>query len=351
MKKIHILLILALVITAGLFSCGDNEEFSNMHVLTGDEIAEIARQDSIEEAQKNKINADLILEYSMNITISKTTYDGDIVEIELDKIAEAFGITEEELLAGIGGESGAPEIKGFAIAGTTHADITGASNTNAPWGHWWDGNGDLTGWGDDAMVFAEFYPENGYFNVGQFPKHLEDGQQIKFIEGLKYNEVRVAVVITVNAVSAPAYVDPETAPEGDPEAITIEVELSKTYSDDYNNVTFDVKDTLRNAFKMTTYQIHSAIQDGSFKLYQGEVTEEDPTYTADAPGYWLNIDGTAVGWDEGFVWTSIGHSETELFLYGGNHPDNAVAGDTITTKYIATCNGGSVTINLTFKVE
>ena len=115
MKKIHILLILALVITAGLFSCGDNENFSGMHVLTDDEIAEIARQDSIAEAQKNMINADLILEYSMDITISASLYDGGSLEIELDKIAEAFGITEEELVAGIAGESGAPEVKGSGL--------------------------------------------------------------------------------------------------------------------------------------------------------------------------------------------------------------------------------------------
>ncbi|MDX8338982.1 DUF4859 domain-containing protein [Draconibacterium sp. IB214405] len=483
MKKINILLLLALVITAGLFSCGDNEGFSNLHDLTDEEIAEIARQDSIAEAQKNSINADLILEYSMDMTISASLYDGGDLEIELDKIAAEFGITEEELLAGIGGESGAPEVKGFAIAGTTHADIASASNTNAPWGHWWDANGDLTAWGEDAMVFAEFYVENGYFSIGQYPGHLVEGQTVKFIEALKYNETRVAIVITVNAVAAGqitadvvseqdltidvtaksvydpdplefdlqtvlsdlgidslteatfigvnedgsyateavtgygfwydfngfvgswgddasvytnygdfeanqisigqypdhlaegetylikygfmannkivmlnitinvlGYVDPETAPDGDPEAVTIDVEFSKPYSNDYASVTYDLKETLRNAFKMTTYQIHQAINSGDLKLYVGEVSETDPAYTSDVPGYWLKEDGTIGEWGESVVWTSIGHSETDLYLYGGNHPDNATEGMTITTTYIATLNGGSVTINLTFNI-
>ncbi|WP_167606171.1 DUF4859 domain-containing protein [Maribellus sediminis] len=484
MKKINILIILSLIITAGIFSCKDNEDFSGLHDLTDDEIAEIARQDSIAQAQKERINADLVLEYSMDITISGSLYEGGNLEIELDKIAEKFGITEAELLAGIAGESGAPEVKGFAIAGTTHADIAGASNTNAPWGHWWDRRGDLTAWGDSAMVFAEFYPENGYFSVGQYPGHLTAGQKVTFIEALKYNEIRIAVKITVNAV-APGqitadvvstqdltievtaksvydpdpltfdlaavlndlgidslteatfigvnedgsyateavtgygfwydfngyvgawgdnasvytnygefednqisigqypdhlaadetytikygfmannkivmlnitikvlgYVDPETAPEGNPEAMTIDIELSKPYSNDYASVTADIKETFRQAFKMTTYQIHKAIGDGTFKLYQGAVTEEDPSYTADVPGYWLKEDGTAGGWGESVVWTSVGHSETDLYLYGGNHPDNATAGMTVTTTYIATCNGGSVTINLTFIVE
>ena len=483
MKKIHILLILALVITAGLFSCDDNEDFSSMHVLTDDEIAEIARQDSIAEAQKNMINADLILEYSMNMTISGTSYDGGTVEIELDKIAEAFGITEEELLAGIGGESGAPEVKGFAIDGSTHNDVASAKNTNAPWGHWWDAEGDVVDYGDNAMVFAEFYPENAYFNVGQFPGHLVDGQQIKFVEGLKYNEVRVAVVITVNAAAAGAvvadvvseqditvdvtpksvydaqpvdfdldavlsdlgissmdevtflgvnadgsyaqeaetgngfwynadgfvttystgdqtvytnygdfeanqislgqmpdvvtegmnftikygfmvnskivmlnltvnaigYIDPETTPEGDPVNATIDAQLSKEYTDDYASVSFDVQETLRQAFKMTTYQIHMALASGDMKVYQGEITDS-VTYTADAPGYWLGADGSAVPYAEGIVWTSLGHSETALYLYGGNHPANAVAGDEVTTTYIVEYMGTTVTINLTFSI-
>lgn len=108
---------------------------------------------------------------------------------------------------------------------------------------------------------------------------------------------------------------------------------------------------MREAFKKTTYQIHKAIASGELKLYQGEVSEEDPDYTADTPGFWLKADGTAGEWAEGVVWCSIGHSETELYLYGGNHADNAVAGDTVTTKLIAVYNGGSVTFNITFKVE
>ena len=44
------------------------------HILTQDEINEMARQDSIKEVQKNQINADLILEYQADITISPVSY-------------------------------------------------------------------------------------------------------------------------------------------------------------------------------------------------------------------------------------------------------------------------------------
>ncbi|WP_321321580.1 DUF4859 domain-containing protein [Labilibaculum sp.] len=483
MKKIHIYIILSMLI-AGLFSCGDNEDFSSVHEMTADEIAEIARQDSILQAQKEKINADLVLEYSVEITTSKSLYDGAAVAVEIDKIAELFGISEEEVLAGINGESGALEIKGFAIEGTTHADAGGMTNTNAPWGHWWDANGDLSEWGENAMVFAEFDTETSVFNVGQYPGHLTDGQTIKIIECLKYNEQRVAVVITINAaapgklsatvvstqdlainiipkssydpdslqfnltqalidlgvssmdevgfvgvnedgsynqeivtgngfwydmngfvgeygdnasvysdygdfsadkislgqypghltagqtfvikygllanskivmlnvtVNVIAYEDPETAPAGDPEDVVVDVELGKAYSDDYASVQYDVKEILRNAFKKTTYEIYQAIISGELKLYEGAVSDTDPTYTSDVPGYWIKADGTTGEWAEGLIYLSIGHNETELYLYGGNHPDNAVSGDTVSTKLIAVYNGATVALNITYNVE
>lgn len=487
MKRIYLYIAFLSLLMTGLASCGDNIDFSSLHFLTDQEKAEMARQDSIREAQRLNINANLILEYSLDVTISKSSYDGAALAIDVDKIAKLFGITREELLAGIEGESGAPEIKGFAIEGSTHADNGIAANTNSPWGHWWDADGNVTKWGETAMVFAEFNTEEAKFNIGQYPSHLTDGQTVKIIECLKYNEKRVAVVITINAkaaakITAPvvrtqnlaidvvaksgddysadslqfnlaqvksdlgvssmadvkfiavnedgsysqectappagfwfdmngfagawgdnasvytsygdfsenkigigqfpghlqggqaitiqygllannkivmlkvtinvkAYQDPETAPTGTPKAVEKTIELTKSYSNDNASVKVDIKDVLRDAFKKTTYQIHQAIISGDLKLYQGAVTETAPTYTGEAPGYWLKADGTAIEWSKGVVMCSIGHKETELYLFGVNHPDNAVAGTTVSTKLIATYNGGSVTFNITFKVQ
>lgn len=484
MKKNNIIIMLLSLIMTGFMSCADNTDFSSLHNLTDAEQAEMARLDSIRQAQLTRVNAHLILQYTANITISKTSYEGALVAISMDSIAATFGITVEELAAGILGESGAPEIKGFAIQGSTRDDVGTATNTNSPWGHWWDTNGDITTWGETAMTFAEFDPETGVFFVGQYPGRLTDGQTIKFIEALKYNDKRVAVIITVNAkaageitasvvrtqelnidvvaksnydadslefnltqalsdlgisslndakyiavnsdgsyaqettappagfwydmdgfagawgdnasvytsygdfadnkigigqfpghlkggdkitinygflannkivmlkinINVEAYQDPETQPEGDPKAVSENVVLAKAYSNDYVSIKYDVKDILRDAFKKTTFQIHQAIMSGELKLYQGEVSETAPTYTADAPGYWLNSAGVGGGWAEGLVWCSLGHSETELYLYGGNHPDNGVAGSSVVTKYIATYNGGSVTFDITFNI-
>jgi len=486
MKKLIYFVCSLFLVTTTLFlsSCGDNKDFSSEHVLTDEELAEMARQDSIKQARMNMINADLILTRSLDITISSTAYDGGTVDVNIDSISALFGLSNETILAVLSGEDTSTELNGFAIDGSTHTDVSSASNTNAKWGHWWSAAGDVTTWGDNAMVFAEFDPEKAVFNVGQFPGHLTDGQTVTFIECLKYQDLRFALVITVNAkargeveagvvntqkltltttpknsydadvvegfdlnllmsdlgvsstdelswiavnadgsyaqeatADAPGfwydmegyasswgdnasvycgfyenqiqvgqypnhneagsqitiyygatannkiemleitinfqeYDDPETAPEGDPVSFEKDITITKAYSNDYATVTYeDLQDELRNAFKMTTYQIYKAILSGDLKVYVQESSEEAPTYTADAPGYWINADGNSSAWAEGVVWLSISYSETALTLYGGNHPDNcSPAGQAVTTKYIIVCNGVTATYNVTFNI-
>jgi len=472
---------------AGMVSCGDNADFSTEHVLSQNEVEEIQRQDSIREAQKNSINANLILEYSVDITISKSAYDGVSLAIETDKIASLFGISVAELLAGIDGTAGAPEIKGFAIESSTHADYATSSNTNAVWGHWWDKNGDVVGWGDAAVLFAEFDSETGVFAIGQYPDHLTDGQAVTFIECLKYDEKRVAVVITARAhaaeevkatvvrtqtfdisvipnlnydltavkfdlqqtftdlgissmdnvkfvgvnadgtyaqayttpngfwydmqgfvgpwgdgasvytaygeeeglaideigigqmpgtmavgesvtikygifvnnkiemlqitVTIAAYVDDETRPSGDPETITTAITLTKAFSDDYAAVEKDVADSLRKAFKLTTYEIFTAKNTGELKLYVNEESDATPAYTGDAPGFWFTEAGLPTSWGATSVMMlSLGGSETSLYLYGMNHPESCPpSGLTVVTKLIFTHpNGGKAIFDVTF---
>mgnify|MGYP002623619375 CR=1 FL=1 len=493
MKKLSYILsgLLMLGSTAFLSSCGDNDNFWGPHTLTDAEIAEIARQDSIQEAQRNSINADLILEYTAEITISSTSYDGVSVPIDADAIANLFGITTEQLLTGpLAGEENGFDVKGFAIEGTTHADNGTSTNSGAAWGHWWDANGDVKNWGEDAMVYAEFDPESASFYVGQYPGHLTDGQTIKFIEAVKYQDKRAAIVITaiahargevqatvvatnsltletspndtyaavpvpgfdaaatlsalgvgsfdevnwvaVNAdgsyaqeysadppgfwydkegfagswgenasvytafdgeniligqmpeqmtegstvtisygamagnkivmnvitVNIVGYQDPETAPEGEPESMEKDITITKPYDAEWGSTDeLDVKEELRQAFKMTTYQIFSALKSGEMKLWVNEIgnmANEDgtPAYTGEAPGWWLNGNGEPVSWgDEAVAYVFLGASEESLTIYGGNHPDNcSPTGQVITTKYIIEYNGTTVTYNVTFDI-
>lgn len=495
MKKLSYIISTLLLATSAIFSsCGDNTDFWGPHTLTDDEIAEMARQDSIRQAQREHIDADLILPYTVEFYISASAYDGAPVKIDMDAIATELGVDKNALGAALNGEGGL-DVTGFAIEGATHADNMTSSNSGAYWGHWWDKDGNVKPWGDEAMVFAEFSYDadtgEGTFNVGQYPGHLVADQQVKFIEALKYQDKRVAIVITAigrergeveadivasnkltlatapndtyatvpvegfdaaaalaalgagswdevswvatNAdgsyaqeysadapgfwydkqgfagawgdeasvfatfqngqiligqmpgqmpagsivtinfsamygnkivqneitVSITAYQDPETAPEGTPASIEKDITLTKVYDADWGTTEkFDVKEDLRQCFKMTTYQIFSALKSGEMNMWVGEVGKdagEDglPQYTADAPGYWLGNDGQRVSWgEEAMAYVSLGISEENLAFYGGNHAENfSPNGGTIKTKMIVEKDGVTATFNITFNIE
>ena len=495
MKKLsYILSGLLIAGSSALFSsCGDNENFWGPHTLTDDEIAEMARQDSIKQAQRERIDADLILEYNVEFYLSSNAYDGGPVEIDMDKIASELGVDKDALGAALNGEGGL-DVAGFAIEGSTHADNMTSSNSGAYWGHWWDKDGNVKNWGDEAMVFAEFNYDaetgKGVFNVGQYPGHLVANQEVKFIEALKYQDKRVAIVITAKGIErgevkativqsnkltveavpndtyatvavegfdadaalsaigagswadvawvatnadgsyaqeysadAPGfwydkegfagawgdnasvfatfqegqiligqmpgqmtsgstvtinfsamydnkivenvitvvikeYEDPETAPEGEPASIEKDITLTKAYDAEWGATDeLDVKEELRQCFKMTTYQIFSALKSGEMNLWVGEVgadANEDGTaaYTADAPGYWLGSEGQRVAWgDEAIAYLNLGISEESLAFYSGNHPENCnPAGQTIKTKVILEKDGITATYNVTIDI-
>ena len=494
MKKLSYILSGLLIAGSSAFfsSCGDNEDFWGPHTLTDDEIAEMARQDSIKEAQRSRIDADLILEYTAEFYISGNSYDGAPVEIDMDRIASELGVDKDALGTALNGDGGI-DVKGFAIEGSTHADNMTSSNSGAYWGHWWDKDGNVKNWGDEAMVFAEFYYENGKgtFNVGQYPGHLVADQEVKFIEAIKYQDKRVAIVITAiarergevkagivgtqeltletapndayesvpvpgfdpakvlsdlgvsswdgvewicknaeggyeqeynadphpgfwydklgfkgawgddasvfvcfnaedqvitvgqmpgqmiagstvdlefNAVAGEkieqiiihviitAYEDPETAPEGEPASIEKDITVTQAWNDTYAAVEYDVREELRQAFKMTTYQIYSAIKSGDLKMWIDEVgspANEDgtPGYTGGAPGYWLDANGKAVGYGDGLVYGELHCSEESLVLAFGNHPENfSPNGGQVMTKYVIELNGVTATYNITYDV-
>lgn len=485
-------------------SCGDNTDFWGPHVLTDEEMAELERQDSIKQAQMNTINADLVLEYDMDVIISATSYPAGNLYIDMDAIAECFGITVDQLRRGImnmrseyfGTWENAADITGFCILGSTHADNMTAYNTNSCWGHWWDENGDVTEHGTNARVYAEWSDplteekdDDPYFVVGQMPGTLTEGQTYTFIEGLKCQDKRVAVVVNVHAknrdevsasvvstqelsletppnngyvavevpgfdatkvlsdlgvssfddvawiavnadgsyaqeysadapgfwydkegyagswgddasvfthfdaesqtvtigqmpdqmtegsevtvkfgafannkiamleitVKIVAYQDTETKPTGDPYEISKDIELTIPYSTDYVSVkNTEIIDVIKDALKLTTYELFKGVNDGTVKVYLGEVTDEEPSYTADDGEYWMDADGNSIEYASGVVFSGLLlESETSVSLEAGCHPDNVSPATTTTVNYtliVVGDNGGKVTINVTATV-
>ena len=303
-------------------SCGDNENFSVDHVMTPDELAEMRRQDSIAEVLRNTINADLVLTYDCEFYISESSYDGTTVNVEIDKIAELFGLTHEQVIAGIAEEEGAPEILGLAIEGTTHADNMTKTNTNSSWGHWWSAEGNVTQWGADAYVFAEYDPEAEVFNVGQYPGHCVAGTTYQFIEGLRYQDYRVAVVIRAKATERGEVVASVVGTQ----------ELTLTTKTTYGYEAEAVPGF--DADKLLSDLGIASIDEASWLAVKtdGSYAQE---YNADFDGFWYDMQGFAGQWgDDASVY--CGHSNDTIVV--GQFPARLEAGTNLTIQYGAIAN-------------
>ena len=184
---------------------------------------------------------------------------------------------------------------------------------------------------------------------------MTEGSSVTINFSAMYNNKIVENIITVNIVG---YEDPETAPEGTPASIEKDFTLTKPYDAEWGATEeIDVKEDLRQCFKMTTYQIFKALKSGEMNMWCEEVgkdANEDGTaaYTADAPGYWLGSEGQRVSWgEEAIVYLNLGISEESLGFYSGNHPENCNPnGQTIKTKMIVEKDGITATFNITIDI-
>ena len=88
-------------------------------------------------------------------------------------------------------------------------------------------------------------------------------------------------------------------------------------------------------------------------MYCLEASEEEPAYTASAPGYWIKADGSATSWGvESVAFVELASGETFLTLNVGNHPDLAdPMGFTVPAKMIVCWKGVKGTINLTIDIK
>ncbi len=491
MKRfIYFFFLLAFI--TGIVGCGDNTDVSSLHVLTDEEMAEIERQRIEDSIRQSQIDADLVLEYTVEAYYTENWGGSDkTLEIDLDAIGEVFGLTADEIKAGINKEDDAPEVKAFAIQGSTHADKDVASNTNGTWGHWWTTEGDVCDSysQSNSALFVEW--QGDYFTVGQYPGHLSEGFSVDVIEALRYQDKRVAIKITFKIVArgevtaqivgeenlsidmspndagdytplplafdyeqvlsalgmtaidpsanliayksagvyeqeigdqgwwfdkggyvgawgddasawisygycednqvgiclmpnatsvgdvynhdfgfingnkiymlhitinVKAYEDPETPPAGNPVEATESHTFEITYGSDVDEAQYDVRDFLRNTFKMTTYELFSALNKGDLKIYVGEEGTEEPSYTA-TNGYWMNGNGESVKWgnenNDFKYYCELRASETSLVLAAGYNADLCSPnGETMTFTYVIVhSNGGKATINFTVNLK
>lgn len=346
MKKITYLMILALLtplLGLGLASCDDNTDFSQAHVLTDAELAELARQKHIADSLAQIINADTILVYtvsdypSVNGVWSSTSF-----EVDFGAFAEVFGLTEQEVEEALDMAPGCAEFTNVVIQGTTHADqSTNSQNrSNGYWGHWYKFNGNATeaGYSEaDSRFYVEwqgYYDEeagactDSYFNVGQFPDRSVAGDKYQAIECFIYNEKRVAVVVEYNIIPREEITGGVVA--------TYSVDMECVYNGSYKttSVEFDMARLLGDlgASSWSDIKWVGINPDGS---YTDAYTAGDE---AGNEGFWFDQDGYVGAWGDAASVFACFPTEVETSTFTvAPMPDVFTVGNSVALHFAAVC--------------
>lgn len=288
---------------------------------------------------------DLVLNAEVN-----NEYTASKLEVDMDAVAAMFGITADELrsnltICGINPE-GDVIVKGF----------TGNN------GYWYDPTGLIRSWGDGCAVYVE-WDGTSAFNSGQFPNACQEGDEYLVRIGFMVGEDLVVFNVKIIIGGKAPDVDPEEPPTGDPTDVVESFTIDREYVDYFSDPdVIDVKEYLRDAFKMTTLQIYNAIKEGElvFKGFNEDGSvyvndNGDPASTAAHPGHWFDAGGFVTTWGNEeapcMVFSELAAAKDALVLNIGHHPENTVAGDEVTIKQVAELNGGTATFNITIKLK
>jgi hypothetical protein len=305
------------------FSCEKDDE-SGKHEYTPEELAEIHRQDSL----KQIIPASYV--FTQDVTIPLTDdYSGVTVCLTPDtvKLLELFEYnTVAELVAALGtldaGVQSGNDITFYAYNYSTKYEVTNPSTTNY-FGHWFDANGDVCNWGDQAYLFCEKEDETTLnFTIACYPSRPAEGSTYTIVEAMKYDTMSVAFLFNVTIGEPPEVVYPVTTVVG---TKTYDIEAEK--SNDYSAVPVSI-----DAAAITAA---IGIAPGDAEIYGIDISD-DSLYvygsTAEDPGYWFNATGDVCHWgDDGCAIYANYIIADELFNVG-QYPDGTTVGETYTVK-------------------
>ena len=193
-----------------------------------------------------------------------------------------------------------------------------------------------------SSVGVFFYEGKIYVQAMSLFMKPEPGTTLTLRFAASYNNKIVDNVITINFKE---FVDTETKPTGEPESKEYNLTLSLPFGG--GSEPYDIKEYLRQCFKMTTYQIFNALYDDEIKMWNGEVNQGDGY-----PSQYLTAEGNI---DESYDNTAIG-------LYFGGDEEHLTFSclsmeklttniKTIKTKAILEKDGITATFNLTINIE
>lgn len=365
LKYILLLPVLVFALGIGIQSCSDNTDFSKPHILTDDEMAELARQQRVRDSLMTVINADSIVITEVNLIASASSYDGTTVELDYHAAAVTFGLTDEQVIQSIQNlwqeddyMEGYPEFTAFAIENTTHSDNMGPQTQAGGfvgWGHWWNSKGDVCEWNytnNDEAVYTSIYSdlEKGIVKVdiGQYPGQLYEGEKIRVMEALKYTDANEVVYRIV-------YVFDITVGElGDIEGDVIatkDIEGNIEYNGNYetSDIPVDIEEivSLLGAPSWEDITWVALNPDGSY------FQEMDANDGRGNEGFWFGQDGYKGGWgDSASVFMCFPTQEYVEAFSAAPMPGVFIEGSVVTVHCAASYEGTGkiVEVNVTITV-
>lgn len=202
MKKI-LFLIPLFALLMGVYSCDDNENYSNPHILTDAEITALHKKDSLDSVKRAQF-ADLIIDLSTTLNAGEM-YEGKQLEFDFTQVTDLFGISLDDLISGL--ESGTVASCIYVYDGTNYTLNTASPTAGSSWSYWCDNKGNPCSWGSEGCsVYAEWYgmyykddesASPNVMNVGQFPDALSEGDEVMIIPTLKYQGKTAALRIKI----------------------------------------------------------------------------------------------------------------------------------------------------------
>ena len=227
-------------------------------------------------------------------------------------------------MAALGTLEGDPKVqKGndltfYAYNYSTKYEYSGPSTTNY-FGHWFDANGDVCSWGDQAYMFCEKQDTVSLkFTLGIFPERPPVGSVYHIVEAIKCDTTQVAILF--NVTIGDIYV-PITTVVGT-QNIAFSAAVDTTYAAtpqaiDAAAIQAGIACTPQAA---TLYGINA---DGS--LYVKGFTANN--------GYWFNAAGNVCNWGDDGCAIYAEYDPATQNINVGQFPKGTVVGQTYTARF------------------
>lgn len=131
---------------------------------------------------------DAVVKYNAELKYNSSSYTSVRVQYDMDEISKALGLSTEQMKAIKVGAGNQVRFVGISSDGSFTEKTTTSTSSSTCYGHWFDKEGNVCGYGSDAIIFAEMYPDKYGCYVGQYPGRLKTGQPYVVRQGIVYTD-------------------------------------------------------------------------------------------------------------------------------------------------------------------